>query len=335
MDIQIIGMMVLAFIVIVTLLYALFFNKINNDKKASERIKSMQVDQKTKAKAKTSAMNRRQDEKTRRKARENTLKNVEEQRAAGKKAASPSLKMRMAQAGMTMSMTQYYIMCGVIGFVVFIGVFLFTPAPIYIAAGAAFAAGGGVPYWFVNYKRKKRFNSFTLIFPNAIDVIVRGIRSGLPLNDCLRIIAADAEEPVKGEFRKLCEATQMGISVPDACGRLYDSIPTSETNFFAIVIAIQSSAGGNLSEALGNLSKVLRERRKMADKVQAFSTEAKTSAAIIGSLPFIVAGLVHLSTPKYLVPLFTTDTGNKIILFCAISMGFGIFVMKKMINFKF
>lgn len=331
MNIQFIGMMVLAFIVIVTLLYALFFNKINNDKKASERIKSMQADPKTKAKV----QNKRLDDKQRRKARENTLKNVEEQRSTGKKAASPSLQMRIVQAGLTITMPKYYIMCVVVGLLVCIGLFLFTPAPIYIALGAGFVAGGGVPYWFVNFKRKKRFNRFTLIFPNAIDVIVRGVRSGLPLNDCLRIIAQDAEEPVKSEFRKLCEATQMGITVPDACNRLYDSIPTSETNFFAIVIAIQSSAGGNLSEALSNLSKVLRERRKMADKVQAFSTEAKTSAAIIGSLPFIVAGLVHLSTPKYLLPLFTTDTGNKIILFCAISMGFGIFVMKKMINFKF
>jgi len=217
----------------------------------------------------------------------------------------------------------------------FFGTLLFTPAPIYISFGAAFAAGAGMPYWFVNYKRNKRFNAFTLIFPNAIDVIVRGIRSGLPLNDCLRIIAQDSEEPVRSEFRKLIEATQMGIPVPDACNRLYDSIPTAETNFFAIVIAIQSSAGGNLSEALQNLSKVLRERRKMADKVKAFSTEAKTSAGIIGSLPFIVGGLIHLTQPKYLLPLFSDPSGNKVLLFCALSMGFGIFVMKKMINFKF
>lgn len=331
MDVTMLAVLGLAVVVVGLLLYAAFYNSISSNKKSAERIRSMQVDQKTKVKQ----QNKRLDDKQRRKARENTLKNVEEQRQTGKKAETPSLRMRIAQAGMTLEIRTYYIMCGVIGFLTMVILFLFTPAPWYAAIGAGITAGGGVPYWFVNYKRKKRFESFTLIFPNAIDVIVRGIRSGLPLNDCMRIIAQDAEEPVKGEFVKLVDAMQMGIPVPEACGKLYESIPTAETNFFAIVIAIQSSAGGNLSEALGNLSKVLRERRKMADKVQAFSTEAKTSAGIIGSLPFIVAGLVHLSTPNYLTPLFNTTSGHKVLLFCALSMGFGIFVMKKMINFKF
>ena len=331
MSIEMIGIGALGLVIVGLLIYAAFYNSIASSKKSSQRIKSMQVDQKTKVKT----QNKRVDDKQRRKARENTLKNVEEQRATGKRAAAPTLSIRMQQAGMTMSVGKFYVISAVIGLLTFVGLFLFTPAPWHISTGAAFAAGAGLPYWFVNFKRNRRFNAFTTIFPNAIDVIVRGIRSGLPLNDCMRIIAQDAEEPVKGEFRKMIEATQMGITVPDACNRLYDNIPTAETNFFAIVIAIQSSAGGNLSEALGNLSKVLRERRKMADKVKAFSTEAKTSASIIGSLPFIVAILVHLSTPDYLIPLFKEPAGHKVLLFCALSMGFGIFVMKKMINFKF
>ena len=166
-------------------------------------------------------------------------------------------------------------------------------------------------------------------------MIVRGVRSGLPLNDCLRIIANDSDEPIKSEFQKVIEAGQLGISTPEAVGRLYQSVPTSETNFFAIVIAIQSQAGGNLSEALSNLSRVLRERRKMSDKIKAVSSEAKASAGIIGSLPFVVAGLVSITTPGYMDALFTTTGGNKVLLFCAASMAFGIFIMKKMINFKF
>ena len=145
----------------------------------------------------------------------------------------------------------------------------------------------------------------------------------------------DADEPVRGEFKKMTEATQMGISVPEACDRLYESIPTPETNFFSIVIAIQSSAGGNLSEALSGLSNVLRQRRQMADKIKAFSTEAKTSAAIIGALPFVVALAVFFTTPGYLDALWETQSGKNTLLFIAGSMALGIGIMKKMINFKF
>ena len=331
MNVTILALFGLGAVIIGTLIYALFYNSISNGKKSSQRMKSLQADKSTKKANQV----KRVDDKQRRRARENTLKNVEDQRAAGKKAASPSLKMRMTQAGMTMTIKKYFTICIIVFFVTLFITLLIVRLPWYIGIGAAVTVGFGIPYWVVNFKRKRRFNSFTKVFPNAIDVIVRGIRSGLPLNDCLRIIANDADEPVRSEFRKIVEASQMGITVPEACDRLYESVPTPETNFFAIVIAIQSTAGGNLSEALGNLSNVLRERRKMADKVKAFSTEAITSAAIIGSLPFIVGILVALSSPGYIDPLFTEPGGHKVLLFCAGSMMFGIFIMKKMINFKF
>ncbi|MEE9314266.1 MAG: type II secretion system F family protein [Rhizobiaceae bacterium] len=331
MDITIIALTGLVILVVATVGYALMYKSISDTKKSGQRIKDMQVDRTTKNKNQA----KRVDDKQKRKTRENTMKNVAAQRSSGKKAASPPLNIRIVQAGMTMSMKKFYTIGVIVSIFCFLLALTLGGLPWYIAIGVGFVAGFGMPYWFVNFKRNRRFRAFTLAFPNAIDVIVRGIRSGLPLNDCLRIIANDAAEPVKGEFRKLIEATQMGIPVPDACDRLYESIPTSEANFFAIVIAIQSSAGGNLSEALGNLSKVLRERRKMADKIQAFSTEAKASAMIIGSLPFVVAALVSISTPGYLNPLFDDPTGQKILLGCAGSMGAGIGVMKKMISFKF
>ena len=320
----------LAALTVGALLYALMYNSIASDKKTSQRMNSLKVDKKTKAKV----QERKLDDRQRRKQREDALKNVDSQKKAGKTAESPNMAARITQAGMTISMRQFVIFSVVAG-VVFFFVALVVIQNLFIALGIGIVGGLGLPRWYVNFKRKRRFRSFILIFPNAIDVIVRGIRSGLPLNDCLRIIANDADEPVKGEFRKLVEATQMGITVPEACERLYQSVPTSETNFFAIVIAIQSAAGGNLSEALGNLSKVLRERRKMSDKIQAVSMEAKASAGIIGSLPFVVAILVFLSTPGYLDPLFTEPGGHKVLFFCAMSMGFGILIMKKMINFKF
>ncbi len=331
MDMQILLLTLLAAIAVAALGYGIFYTSISNGKKVDGRLKALQVDKQTKAVVQTKKM----DEKQRRKQREDALKNVDAQRASGKKAANPNLAARMVQAGMTISMKKFYILSVVFGIFVFFAALVVSGLPLLVCLGIGFVAGFGVPRWIVSFKRARRFKRFILIFPNAIDIIVRGIKSGLPLNDCLRIIANDSEEPVKSEFRKLVEASQMGITIPEACERLYESVPTSETNFFAIVIAIQSSAGGNLSEALGNLSKVLRERRKMADKITAFSTEAKTSAMIIGSLPFVVAGLVSITTPGYLNPLFETETGNKILIGSALAMSFGIFIMKKMINFKF
>lgn len=320
----------LAALAVGALLYALLYKSIASDKKTAQRMNTMKVDKKTKAKVESKKL----DDRQRRKQREEAIKNVDNQRAAGKRAESPNLSARLVQAGMSISIRQFIVISVIVGVVLFFAA-LVAIQNLLIAIGIGFVGGFGLPRWFVNFKRARRFRKFILIFPNAVDIIVRGIRSGLPLNDCLRIIANDADEPVKTEFQKLVESTQMGITVPEACERLYKNIPTSETNFFAIVIAIQSSAGGNLSEALANLSKVLRERRKMSDKIKAVSTEAKASAAIIGSLPFVVGILVYLSTPGYLDPLFFNSTGNKILLFCGGSMFFGIMIMKKMINFKF
>ncbi|EFL89843.1 type II secretion system F family protein [Ahrensia sp. R2A130] len=321
----------LAVVVVGALAYALLYNSIASDKKSKERMQRLQMDKKTKMKVES----RKMDEKQRRKSREAALKNVDDQKSKGKTAGKETFREILEQAGFTISLGKFYVVSAVIGILFFFIALVFMGATLPIAGGVGFVMGFGAPRWWVKRKRKKRFAAFTKTFPNAIDVIVRGIKSGLPLNDCLRIIATDSDEPVRGEFRKLIEAAQMGIPVPEACERLYKSIPTSETNFFSIVIAIQSSAGGNLSEALGNLSKVLRERRKMADKIQAFSSEAKTSTMIIGALPFVVAIMVFATSPYYLVPLWTTTGGHKVLFFCAVSMGFGILVMKKMINFKF
>ena len=331
LDVNMLAFIGLAAVSAGLILYAILYTAIERDKKTSQRMKSLQTDPKTKA----AKQARQVDEKTRRKMREDALKTIDSQRDAGKAATSPPLSMRITQAGLTISTKQFYAMSLGLGAAVFAFAFLLTPASLLVAGGAAFAATVGLPLWILNFIRAKRFRQFILAFPNAVDVIVRGVRSGLPLNDCLRIIANDSEEPVKSEFRKVIEATQLGINTPEAVGRLYDSIPTSETNFFAIVIAIQSQAGGNLSEALGNLSKVLRERRKMSDKIKAVSSEAKWSAIIIGSLPFVVAGLVSLTTPGYMDALFETSSGHKVLFFCALSMGGGILIMKKMINFKF
>jgi len=203
------------------------------------------------------------------------------------------------------------------------------------ALGLAFAAGFGLPRWTLGYLKKRREKAFLKALPDAVDVIVRGIKAGLPLFESIKVVAADAPEPLRGEFLAIIETQAIGMPLGDACTRLFERMPVPEANFFGIVIAIQQKSGGNLSEALGNLSKVLRDRKKMAEKIQAMSMEAKASAGIIGSLPPIVMLLVYLSTPEYISLLWTHPTGQLMLVGCVIWMGMGIFVMKRMINFDF
>jgi tight adherence protein B len=185
----------------------------------------------------------------------------------------------------------------------------------------------------VNYCRKRRVKKFLEVFPQAIDIIVRGIKAGIPLGDCFRNIAVEGEEPVKTEFRYIVDTQSLGLTIPEAVERIVERVPTPEASFFSIVITIQAKAGGNLAEALANLSNVLRDRKKMKGKIKAMSAEAKASAGIIGALPFLVAFFVYLTSPAYISLLFTTSTGNMVLGCCAFWMGCGVFVMNKMINF--
>jgi tight adherence protein B len=272
----------------------------------------------------------------RRRSVEDTLKEIEEaQKAKARKSQKPSLITRMRQAGLSWSKNTYYLICflAALGsFGLSLAVFGFGLIP-----SAGFGLSGGVllPHFYVNWKRKRRLKAFTNEFPNAVDVIVRGVKAGLPLIDCLKVIAAEAQEPVRSEFQTIVEDQTLGMPLAEAVGRLPERIPLAESNFFAIVIAIQARSGGSLSEALSNLSKVLRDRKKMAAKIRAMSAEAKSSAGIIGSLPIVVALLVYLTSPDYIMLLFQTVTGNIVLVISGLWMLMGIMVMRKMINFDF
>ncbi len=203
------------------------------------------------------------------------------------------------------------------------------------ALGIGFAAGCGLPFWGLAYLKKRREAKFLAAFPDAVDVIVRGIKAGLPLLDSLKLIATDAEEPVRSEFRSIIDTQSIGMPIGEACLKLYESIPVAEANFFGIVVSIQQRAGGNLSEALGNLSRVLRDRKKMKAKIQAMSMEAKASASIIGALPIAVMALVWITSPAYIELLWTTPLGHVMLACSAAWMLTGVLVMRKMINFDF
>jgi len=222
----------------------------------------------------------------------------------------------------------------VLGVAAFLGVII-VGMGLLPALALGFAAGCGLPFWMLSFLKKRREAKFLDRFPDAIDVIVRGIKSGLPLGDSLRVLAAEAPEPILTEFRHILETQAVGVPLGEACGRLFERMPVPEANFFGIVIAIQQKSGGNLSEALGNLSKVLRDRKKMAEKIQAMSMEAKASAGIIGALPPIVMILVYITTPDYISVLWTHPTGQLMLVGCVVWMSMGILVMKKMINFDF
>jgi tight adherence protein B len=243
-----------------------------------------------------------------------------------------SIAARIDQAGLTLPTQTFWIISGALGLVATL-IAMVMGQPIYYAIAAGAVAGLGLPRWILGIMVGGRQKKFVAEFANAIDVIVRGVKSGLPLNECLKIIAREAPEPLAGEFRRLCDSVSMGVTLDQALGKMFERMPLPEVSFFAIVLSIQLKAGGNLSEALNNLSVVLRARKHMREKVNALSSEAKASAGIIGALPVVVCVLVYVTTPAYMSLLFTDPTGHMGLLAGAIMMGMGILVMRKMINF--
>ena len=325
-----IAVIVLAMLSSGAMAYGLLFRRVNTEQATAKRINSFA------ARAPANTDRRAQSDATlKRKNIQESIKEFEaKQKDSLKKKRSVPLSQRMSQAGMNWTKRGFYIFSAVSGVIFGVVGFLLSGVPL-VALGLAVTGAFGFPRWFINFRLKRRIAQFLHELPNAVDVIIRGIKSGLPLGDCLRIISVEAREPVKSEFRFIVESLQLGIPITEAIGKMYERVPAQEVNFFATVIAIQSKAGGNLSEALSNLSRVLRDRKKMKAKINAMSMEAKASAGIIGSLPFIVSILVYLTSPDYIMLLFNTKTGNIILVIGLVYMSIGILVMKKMINFNF
>ena len=271
------------------------------------------------------------DQRTRREQVEGSWRDLEARRLKDKKIP---LTTRLTQAGLDWTSQKFMIVSGILAAVAF-GLAMLSGGGPLGAIGMAFAAGFGLPRWMLSFLKKRREKNFLRALPDAVDVIVRGIKAGLPLFESIKVVAADAPEPLKSEFLAIIETQAIGMPLGEACSRLFERMPVPEANFFGIVISIQQKSGGNLSEALGNLSKVLRDRKKMAEKIQAMSMEAKASAGIIGALPPIVMLLVYLTTPEYISLLWTHPTGQLMLVVCVVWMSAGVFVMKKMINFDF
>jgi tight adherence protein B len=245
-----------------------------------------------------------------------------------------TMPAKLKQAGLSLSIGMFWILSAVLGVVAAFVIMLLGLPPL-LALGVGIVAALGLPRWVVSFLGKRRRAKFSLAFADAVDVIVRGIKSGLPVHDGFKIIAKESPAPLGPEFQTLVEGLGVGLTLSQALDKMYERMPTPELKFFAIVIAIQQKTGGNLAEALSNLSTVLRARRMMGEKIKALSSEAIASAGIIGSLPPAVMILVSLTTPAYMATLFTEPRGQFMLIIAILLMALGIFVMKKMIAFKF
>jgi len=329
-SLTLLALIVLAALSAGALAYSMLFKRVNNEQAISKRLTAFTTRNAAPPERRAIA-----DISARRKNIQDSIKDFEaKQKAISKQMKAPPMGLRMQQAGLQWTKRTYYIVSIVSG-IVFGVLGLVVSGKLLIALGVAIIGGLGFPRWFINFRRKGRMNKFMDELPNAVDVIIRGIKSGLPLGDCLRIISTEAAEPVRSEFKLMVETQQLGVPIADAVAKLYERVPSQEVNFFVTVIAIQSKSGGNLSEALSNLSRVLRDRKRMKAKISAMSMEAKSSAGIIGSLPFIVSTLVYLTSPNYILLLFNTRVGNMILIAGLVYMFIGILVMRKMINFDF
>lgn len=324
MKMQALALAFMAAVAIGGLAWVFLYPLLSGEKQAEQRRASF---------ARTEPVARRAEraQRSRRQQVEDSLKEVEDRH---KKSKNVPITTRIEQAGLRWTKQQFIIISVVLGAAMFL-LGLFMGIGLLAAAGFGFAAGFGLPRWLLGYLKKRRELKFLAGLPDAVDIIVRGIKAGLPLIDSIKVVAADAQEPVRGEFAAIVETQTIGMPIGEACTRLYDRMPVPEANFFGIVISIQQKAGGNLSEALGNLSKVLRDRKKMKAKIKAMSMEAKASAGIIGSMPPAIMGIVYLTNPTYIELLWTTPPGRLMLAASAVWMTIGILVMKKMINFDF
>jgi tight adherence protein B len=261
-----------------------------------------------------------------------SLKDLE-QRQRDQRKKTLTVKARIRQAGLSFTPATFWLISAGLGLAGTLIAFL-TGQNLIVVGMVALVSTFGLPRWWLGFLRGRRQKKFTAEFANSLDVITRGVKSGLPLNECLKILATESPEPVRTEFEKLVEGIAVGVSLPDGLDRMCERMPLPELNFFRTVLVIQQKTGGNLAETLSNLSTVLRSRKMMREKIGALSSEAKSSAAIIGSLPPGVLAIVYFTTPSYMGQMFTDPTGQLMLLGGATWMFIGIMVMRGMINFK-
>ncbi|MCG7492567.1 type II secretion system F family protein [Thalassobius sp. Cn5-15] len=247
--------------------------------------------------------------------------------------AKATFQTQLKQAGLDWSKRKFVLVCMVTALGLFAALAMGMQVNPVIAAAASAVLGLSLPYFYVVRATKVRLKRFSDEFPAALDIIVRGVSAGLPLNECLKTIANETKEPVRSEFQMLLNDQSVGMPLDKAAHRLAVRVPLPETSFFAIVLAVQSRSGGSLSEILNNLSLVVRGRKMLDAQIKTMSSEAKMSGQMIGAMPMLVAAALFYLSPEYINVLLGTRMGQLILAGCALWMFTGIMVMKKMINF--
>ena len=254
-------------------------------------------------------------------------------KVAGSGSRTEALAMRLNRTGNSWTVTQY--IYGSIGLALAVAVVMFvmTRAPL-LSLGIGLLVGAGLPHLVVGRLIGKRTAAFVSKFPDGIELLVRGLRSGLPVTETLGIIAQEVPGPVGLEFKSVIDRIRVGKTMEDALQDTGDKLGIPEFNFFTITLAIQRETGGNLAETLSNLANVLRQRAQMKLKIKSMSSEAKASAYIVGALPFLVAGAIMYINPDYMSGFFTDDRLIVAGLGGGIWMGIGVMIMAKMVNFE-
>src|SRR6059058_2495605 len=243
------------------------------------------------------------------------------------------LRTRLEQTGKDITLGKYALICiGIFAFVTFI--LMVRGAPMILSLLLGLFCGVGGPHFFIGKMIKRRINKFNTNFPDAIELMVRGLRSGLPITETLGIVASEIRGPVGVEFRMVGDKMKIGRTMESALQDTADRMGTAEFQFFVITLAIQRETGGNLAETLSNLADVLRKRAQMKLKIRAMSSESKASAYIVGSLPFVVFGLVMMINPGYMGGFFTDQRLMVAGMGGMVWMGIGAFIMAKMVNFE-
>jgi tight adherence protein B len=246
---------------------------------------------------------------------------------------SDRLRLRLQQTGKKWTLQQYLYASGGTAFVVMALLWL-KGAPLFLALFGGLLLGAGLPHMVLSFLISKRLKNFTAHFPDAIELLVRGLKSGLPVSETLSVVAKEIPGPVGEEFKMVTEKIKIGKSMEDALQDTADRLATAEFQFFVITLAIQRETGGNLAETLANLADVLRKRSQMKLKIKAMSSESKASAYIVGSLPFFVFGMVWMVNQKYLAGFFYEPRLIIAGLIGIVWMSIGAFIMAKMVNFE-
>lgn len=243
------------------------------------------------------------------------------------------LRLRLAQTGKKWTLQQYLSASGGLAFVVLAIIWL-KGAPLYLALSGGLLLGAGLPHMVINFLMASRIKKFTANFPDAIELLVRGLKSGLPVGETLGVVAKEIPGPVGEEFKLVVEKIKIGKSMEESLQETADRLGTAEFQFFVITLAIQRETGGNLAETLANLADVLRKRAQMKLKIRAMSSESKASAYIVGSLPFFVFGMIWFVNPDYLAGFFFEQRLIIAGLAGAVWMSIGVFIMAKMVSFE-